>query len=182
MKTLIITSAPNKESFTHAIANSYKEKYENTEIIDLYNPEYKLDFLEFENKRQMPKKEKILKIQEKIKQAEKIIFVFPVWWGGLPAIMKNMFDSVFISDFAFRYNSDWKKEELLTDKIWEVIATCDAPANIYLENSEWTWVNLKTYFEKALFWFCGIKMWKFSLFWELRKSSLEDRKKFLEEL
>jgi putative NADPH-quinone reductase len=99
----------------------------------------------------------------------------------MPAIMKNMFDSVFISGFAFEYWPEWKKE-LLTDKIWSVISTCDAPANIYLENSDWTWVNLKTYFEKALFWFCGIKMWDFKLFWEFRVSSEEKREKFLESL
>ena len=33
----------------------------------------------------------------------------------------------------------------------------------------------KKYFNKQY-------LWKFSLFWELRKSSLEDRKKFLEDL
>ncbi len=181
MKKLIITAAPNKWSFTHAIAEKIKEKNDNSEIFDLYSHDYKLDFLEFENKREMPKKDKIKKIQEKIKNSDEIIFVFPVWWGGMPAIMKNMFDSVFISGFAFEYWVEWKKE-LLTDKIWSVIATCDAPSNIYLENSDWTWVNLKTYFEKSLFWFCGIKMWDFKLFWELRVSSLEDRKNFLETL
>jgi NAD(P)H dehydrogenase (quinone) len=103
MKKLIITAAPNKSSFTHKIALKLKEKYINSEIINLYDNKYKLDFLEFENKRAMPEKETIKLIQEKIKSFEEIIFVFPVWWGGMPAIMKNMFDSVFISGFAFEY-------------------------------------------------------------------------------
>ena len=179
MKKLIITAAPNKWSFTHAISNEIFNKYKDSEIIDLYDKKYRLDFLEFENKREMPKKDKIKLIQQKIKESDEIIFVFPVWWWSMPAIMKNMFDSVFISSFAFEYWSEWKKE-LLTDKIWSVIATCDAPANIYLENSDWTWINLKTYFEKSLFWFCGIKMWNFKLFWEFRTSSEDERKEFLE--
>ncbi len=181
MKKLIITAAPNKSSFTHAIADRIKEKNNNSEILNLYSNDYKLDFLDFQNKREMTLTDWIKKIQEKITDSDEIIFVFPVWWGGMPAIMKNMFDSVFISWFAFEYWAEWKKE-LLTDKIWTVIATCDAPANIYLENSDWTWVNLKTYFEKSLFWFCGIKMWDFKLFWELRASSESDRKEFLENL
>jgi len=178
MKKLIITAAPNSESFTHVIAKELNKKYPNSKIIDLYDEKYKLDFLEFENKRQMPKKEKIELLQNEIENAEELIFVFPVWWWGLPAIMKNFFDSVFISDFAFYYDENWK-HELLTDKFWSIITTCDAPANIYLENSDWTWVNLKTYFEKALFGFCWIKMKDFKLFWELRASSEEYRKEFL---
>ena len=120
-------------------------------------------------------------IQEKITSSEEIIFVFSVWWGTMPAIMKNMFDSVFTSGFAFEYWSEWKID-LLEWKIGSVIATCDALDNIYLENSDWTWINLKTYFEKSLFWFCWIKMWDFKLFWEFRASSEEDKKEFLENL
>ncbi len=181
IKKLIITAAPNKWSFTHAIANQINEKYKNSEIIDLYSNDYKLDFLYFENKKEMTLIDWIKKIQEKIKSADEIIFIFPVWWGNMPAIMKNMFDSVFVSWFAFEYWAEWKKD-LLSDKIWSVIATCDAPANIYLENSDWTWINLKTYFEKSLFWFCGIKIKDFKLFWELRASNEEERKKFLENI
>ncbi len=181
MKKLIITATPNKESFTSAIANKLLKKYKNSEIIDLYDQKYKLDFLIFEDKRNMPKNDKIELIQQKIKESEEIIFVFPVWWGSLPAIMKNMFDSVFISDFAFYYDESWK-HELLNDKFWSIIATCDAPANIYLENSDWTWVNLKTYFEKALFWFCGVKMKDFKLIWSLREKTEEERKEILENI
>lgn len=181
MKTLIIKAAPNKGSFTHAISERYSENNWNCEIIDLYSPEYSLDFLNFQNKREMPEVENIKKIQEKITASDEIVFVFPVWWGWVPAIMKNFFDSVFITGFAFEYWAEWKKE-LLTKLTWKVIATCDAPANIYLENSDWTWINLKTYFEKSLFGFCGIKMTDFTLFWELRASTEEDRKDFLKNL
>jgi len=56
---LIFTAAPNKSSFTHAIAEKLLEKNPNSEIINLYDEKYKLDFLEFENKRQMPEKQKL---------------------------------------------------------------------------------------------------------------------------
>jgi len=181
MKKIIITAAPNKSSFTHAIANSIVSKNSDAEIIDLYSDEYNLTFLDFQNKREMEITTWIKKIQDKIKESDEIIFVFPVWWGNMPAIMKNMFDSVFVSGFAFEYWPEWKKD-LLIDKKGSVIATCDAPADIYLENSDWTGINLKTYFEKSLFWFCGIKMNDFKLFWELRASSLDDRENFLKSL
>jgi putative NADPH-quinone reductase len=53
MKKLIITAAPNKSSFTHAIANSIVAKNSDSEIIDLYSDEYNLTFLDFQNKREM---------------------------------------------------------------------------------------------------------------------------------
>ena len=181
MKTVIITAAPNTGSFTHAIWNKILENNPSSEIINLYSEEYSLDFLRFENKKDFPENETVKKIQEKITASDELVFVFPVWWSGVPAIMKNFFDSVFISGFGFEYTAEWKKE-LLSDKMAKVIATCDAPTNIYLENSDWTWVNLKTYFDKSLFWFCGIKMTDFKLLGELRATSLEDRESFLENL
>jgi putative NADPH-quinone reductase len=99
----------------------------------------------------------------------------------MPAIMKNMFDSVFISGFAFKYWTEWK-EDLLVWKKGSVIATCDAPSKIYLENSNWTWINLKTYFEKSLFWFCGIEMNDFKLFWNFRSSNENEKISFLKKL
>lgn len=181
MKKLIIYSAPNKSSFTHKIVAKLKEKYPNSELIDLYSNEYKLDFLKFENKNEIPENKVVKKIQNKILESDEMIFVFPIWWGNCPAIMKNMIDSVFISWFAFKYNKDGKKE-LLTDKKAYIIATCDAPWNIYLENSNWTWINLKDYFEKAIFWFSGIKMNNFLLIDKLRERRKTDENNILENL
>ncbi len=182
MKTLIITAAPNTWSFTHAIWNKILENNNNnSEIINLYSPEYSLDFLKFENKNNFPENGTVKKIQEKITTSDELIFVFPIWWSGVPAIMKNFFDSVFISGFAFKYTAEWKKE-LLTDKTAKVFCTCDAPANIYGENSDWTWINLETYFDKSLFWFCGIKMTDFKLYGELRSSTEDERKEFLDNI
>lgn len=39
--------------------------------------------------------------QAKINQADAIIIQFPLWWYGMPAILKGWFDRVFVSGFAF---------------------------------------------------------------------------------
>lgn len=39
--------------------------------------------------------------QEKLLAADAIIVHFPLWWYGMPAILKGWFDRVFISGFAF---------------------------------------------------------------------------------
>lgn len=37
----------------------------------------------------------------RIRQADAIIVQFPLWWYGMPAILKGWFDRVFVSGFAF---------------------------------------------------------------------------------
>ncbi|MDF1682821.1 MAG: NAD(P)H-dependent oxidoreductase [Patescibacteria group bacterium] len=69
------------------------------DIIDLYKTNLKQDFLKYEDKKEI-KKENItnsvtLEIQEKISWADELIFIFPIWWGDMPAIMKNFFESNF---------------------------------------------------------------------------------------
>ena len=39
--------------------------------------------------------------QEKLLWADTIVFQFPLWWYGMPAILKGWFDRVFVSGFAF---------------------------------------------------------------------------------
>lgn len=43
----------------------------------------------------------ILYEQEKLKQADFVIFQFPLWWYSVPAILKGWFDRVFASGFVY---------------------------------------------------------------------------------
>jgi NAD(P)H dehydrogenase (quinone) len=39
--------------------------------------------------------------QEKLRKADLVIFQFPIWWFGMPAIMKGWADRVFARGFAY---------------------------------------------------------------------------------
>lgn len=39
--------------------------------------------------------------QEKLLRADAVVVQFPLWWYGMPAILKGWFDRVFVSGFAF---------------------------------------------------------------------------------
>lgn len=39
--------------------------------------------------------------QAKLRRADAVIVQFPLWWYGMPAILKGWFDRVFVSGFAF---------------------------------------------------------------------------------
>ncbi|MBN6033655.1 NAD(P)H-dependent oxidoreductase [Amycolatopsis sp. 195334CR] len=44
--------------------------------------------------------------QEKLSRASLVVFHFPLWWYGMPAILKGWFDRVFVKGFAFGLKDD----------------------------------------------------------------------------
>ena len=34
--------------------------------------------------------------------ADQLIFIFPTWWSGMPAILKGFIDRVFVAGFAYQ--------------------------------------------------------------------------------
>jgi NAD(P)H dehydrogenase (quinone) len=183
MHKLIITAHPSTLGFTHTIATTIwelsEQKWDTVEILDLYKTELKQDFLHFEDIRTYCKDAKhdpiTQAIQSKIKQADELVFIFPVWWGDMPAIMKNFFDSNFLTGFAFKYENG-KSVGLLRWKTARIIATSGGP-----------WFFYKIILHIQLLWnlnrigFCGIKQKSFTVFWEM-DSRKTDKTKYIERL
>ena len=48
----------------------------------------------------------LLEAQRQIHWAEHLVFVYPVWWGGIPALLKGFFDRVFLPGVSFRLHED----------------------------------------------------------------------------
>lgn len=74
----------------------------------------------------------LLAAQEHIRWANHLVWIYPVWWGSLPALLKGFIDRVFLPGFAFRKreNSVWW-DKLLTGKSARIISTLDQPAWYY---------------------------------------------------
>ena len=132
MHSLIITAHPSHEGFTHRIAAAYRSQREKlghtTETLDLYAAEWRLPFFHFETRESMRilSPEQVV-MQDKVSRADEIVVVFPVWWVSMPAILKNFFDSIFTSGFAYRYiPGKTFPQQLLKGKTARVFATCDA--------------------------------------------------------
>lgn len=179
MNILIITAHPSKYGFTHKIAERYaresKNLKKNVEILDLYKPENRQDFLTFENIKEMPADPQVQKMQEKISWADEIVFIFPLWWYGEPAIMKNFWDNNFTARFAYRY-IDGKPVGLLKGKSARVFFTSDGP---------WYYQWLLLQPVRNIWWltklrFCGIKMKSFTVFGSMRSRDEQNRSKLLE--
>lgn len=63
-----------------------------------------MDFLRFEEQSDLKQPNTTREaLQAKIQAADEMVFIFPIWWVNMPAILKNFFDTVFTSGFAYRY-------------------------------------------------------------------------------
>jgi putative NADPH-quinone reductase len=136
MKTLIITAHPSSKGFTHAIAGALKdartEKGGEVEILDLYKTDLKQDFLKFEEPREMKNPDPIRDaIHAKMAWADELIFIHPLWWLTMPAIMKNFLDHNITSPFAFHYENG-KRIPGLCGKSARLYITCDGPVALYV--------------------------------------------------
>lgn len=138
-KILLINGHPDKESFNYGIAESYKTgalksgaEVQQINIGELtFNPN-----LAFGYRKRTELEPDLLDAQEKIKWADHLVWIYPVWWGSVPAITKGFIDRVFLPGFAFkkRENSVWW-DKLLPGKTARLISTLDQPSWYY------KWIN-----------------------------------------
>ncbi|MEO6316518.1 MAG: NAD(P)H-dependent oxidoreductase [Chitinophagaceae bacterium] len=134
-KILIINGHPDQESFNFALSTAYKKgalfagsAIQEIVIRDLkFNPN-----LQFGYRKRTDLEPDLIDAQEKIKWADHLVWIFPVWWGSLPAILKGFIDRTFLPGFAFqkRENSVWW-DKLLKNKSARIISTLDQPVWYY---------------------------------------------------
>lgn len=180
-KIALINGHPNHESFNFALAEAYKKGVENSgaeikEIIirDLgFNPN-----LQFGYQKRMDLEPDLLKAWEIIQWADHLVWVHPVWWGGLPAVTKGFIDRLFLPGLAFKYreNSVWW-DKFLTGKTAHIITTIDQPGWYYRMFYGRPSINQ---LKKSTLEFCGVKPVKVTYIGIIKNSKEEQRQKWIE--
>lgn len=179
-KILIINGHPNKESFNFGIAESYRKGAveSGAEVKEIIIAE--LDFnpnLQFGYQKIMELEPDLIQAWEKIVWADHLVWIHPVWWGGLPAITKGFIDRLFLPGYAFRYrkNSVWW-DKLLKGKTAHIITTLDQPGLYYRLMFGRPSVNQ---LRKSVLQFCGIKPVKVTYIGIIKTSDENQRKIWL---
>jgi Putative NADPH-quinone reductase (modulator of drug activity B) len=108
---LVVFCHPDKEnSFNGKILKTVIDTLDKNSIVyeirDLYamrfNPVMSKKDLELVYEKQFPKD--IQREQNYIKNADTVIFIYPLWWSGFPAMLKGYIDRVFYPGFAFDFS------------------------------------------------------------------------------
>jgi NAD(P)H dehydrogenase (quinone) len=184
MKYLIIIAHPNSASFSSSLIKALSEHLANAgnevKIRNLYeigfNPVLSADDFSSFADNQTPKD--IAAEQEYVKWAEHIIFAFPVWWGGMPAILKGYLDRVLAEGFAYEYVDNGSSGNgLLSYLKGSTICATGLSSEDFKDSQN----AMKVITEKTIFGFTGIKPCK-QLFYgsvpivsdEVRKSYIAD--------
>lgn len=180
-KYLIIFANPSHAGHGGYILSQIKEKLEHNNhsysIIDLYQEEYNpiLKSEELKKGDDRTVSPDTLIYQEKIRIADKIIFIYPVWWQNMPAILKGFLDRTLTSGFAFKYNLGLPRP-LLYEKKAAVFCTTASPRfyNYIFKN------NLAAnILSQDVLKYCGIKSKNFNF---ARARHLEHNKLRLEKM
>lgn len=118
MKVFIVYCHPSRNSFTNTVKESFMKGLEDGghtyEISDLYadkfNPVMSEDeyiregFYKLDN----PISEDVLKEQQKINNADTIVFIYPDFWTASPAMLEGWFQRVWTYGFAYGDNPSMK--------------------------------------------------------------------------
>lgn len=177
---LIILGHPYKESFCNALAEHYKKGAEHAgaQASLLRLGELSFDPILHKGYSEVQELEDdLVTAQRLISEADHLVFVYPVWWGGPPALLKGFIDRVILPDFGFRFEEgSMIPKKLLGKKSARIIETMDAPGWFF-----------KLFFgapgdkmmKRTILSFCGVSPVKITYVDKLRFRSDEWRKKKL---
>lgn len=129
MKVLIVFAHPRKESFTYALVDRVKEalRQNGAEVTvrDLYEMNFDPvlrgpDTIHIEDGRFVREATSypadVQVEMDLIAESDLLIYIFPSWWNGMPAIMKGYVDRVFQHGFAYSFESDEPRKLFATKK------------------------------------------------------------------
>ncbi len=126
MKHLIIYAHPNANSLNHhfkqTIVNLLEKQEDEVVVRDLYQLNFDpiLSLSDMEGQRRGMVAADVQQEQDFITWADQITFIYPIWWTGMPAMMKGYIDRVMSYGFAYRYDQGVQKG-LLTGKTAVII-------------------------------------------------------------
>ncbi len=112
MNTLIVYCHPHGDSHNRrtldAVISGLKARDTAYEVIDLYATAFEPALKAAEYARMFVERAPgldpdVRDLQAKVAAARNLVFIYPVWWYGMPALLKGFVDRVFTAGFAYRF-------------------------------------------------------------------------------
>ena len=182
MKVLIINGHPRKGSFSEALANAYAvgamDAGAEVSILMVSELSFNPNVITHSPRNQHHETD-ILKAQQQIAAADHLVFIYPTWWGTMPALLKGFIDRVFTPGFAFEEIQGGVSgyQPLLAGKSAQVISTMDTPLLINRLINKSAGNNA---IKKATLEFCGVRPVEVMNFSSLKKADAAKRAAWLD--
>lgn len=182
LRVLLILGHPRRDSLCGALADAYYGGAADAGVelrrIDLAALTFARDVTEAspEDQRLEPD---LQAARADLAWAEHLVFVYPTWWGTMPALLKSFLDRLVMPGFAFRFYgpgaAEW--EGLWPDKSGQLITTMDTPPPVY----RWLFHAPGTHaMRNATLGFCGVRPTRALVFGPVRTSDTARRAAWLE--
>lgn len=171
MKVLIIFGHPNPDSFNGAILNvvenTLKNKGHEYVTKKLYDQNFNAIFTldDYIKMEKGTRSEDIALEQIDVEWADTIVFIYPIWWSGPPAMVKGWFDRVLTKGFAFIEREDGTHEGLLNNRK-VIVFTTSASSEREINNNN-LYDAMMTVLINGIFKFCGLNDVTYRNYYEL---------------
>ncbi len=116
MNIVMVVAHPNPESYTHAVAAAAQRgltgNHHKITVFDLYAQRFtasmsaeELDAYHSDS----PLSDSLaIAAAKAVGDADALVFVYPTWWSGLPAVMKAWLERVMVPGVGFVFNAEGK--------------------------------------------------------------------------
>jgi len=157
MNVLVINGNPKRNSLCREIADRYMEglsdDVSSKSVIHLgdmrFDPVLREGY--FGPQEIEPDLEEVIKL---FCAADHLVFIYPNWWGAMPALLKGFLDRVLVPGVAFKFE-DGIPVKLMAGKTASIIVTMDVPIPVYTD----VYGSRGTLFMKEnILEFCGIEL------------------------
>ncbi len=182
-KILVVYCHPNPKSFTHAvlerIEDGLRASAAEVRVLDLhadpFDPVLVVD--EERRRRDLDKVEYTRAHRELVAWCDAMVLVYPVWWGGFPAMLKGWIDRVFVSGLTYSFK-DRPRTAVLPDglargKAAHFFYTLDSPWWVALVDPGWLAILF------TVFWYCGFGPVRRYYLPRLKLTTQEERERWL---
>jgi putative NADPH-quinone reductase len=154
LKILVLNGHPAESSISKQLSQAYYDeavaKGHDVRLINLRDLSFDLDYGFGGFKESKPLESDLEEFIKALKWCDHFTLATPMWWGGVPAKLKGLFDRALLPGIAFDSRGGGLPKPLLTGRSGHVLITSDSP-----------WWYFRFFIHRALYWQLKVQILQF---------------------